>query len=72
MLNKPWRVTEKRLQRKSPLTASDLESIRHKLGLASHTEALEEAAAVLALIMTGKRRSFLIEEADGRVVRINL
>lgn len=65
-------VTEDKLKRKTPAKADDLEFIAKKLGLANHTQALEEAITIACLIVQGRRRSFYVEEADGRIVKITL
>lgn len=66
------RINERKLRRRTPFNAQDLEQIRRRLNLSSHTAALEEALTVLLLITESNRRSFLLEDDDGSIVRINL
>lgn len=54
------------------MTGGDLGDIARALGLNSHTEALEEAVTVLLLILKGGRTSFLVEEKNGPIIKINL
>lgn len=66
------RMNEQKLKRRTPFAAQDLEQIRRRLNLSSRTAALEEALTVLLLITEGERRSFLLEDSDGSIIRINL
>ena len=65
------KITEHTLKRR-PVTGKDLDIIKKKLDLKNATEALEESVAIALLILSGRRRSFLVEEPDGSIVRITL
>jgi hypothetical protein len=66
------KITEQKLKRRSPIKGNDLEHLARRLHLNGHTAAVEEAITILLLITEGSRRSFLLEEADGSIIRINL
>ncbi len=65
-------LIENQLKRITPIKGKDLQTIAQRLGLKSHTEALEEAITVLLLITKRRRRAFLLEEEDGSILRIKL